>query len=267
MSGLNTGVASAHNVAWKVGAVAAGWAGDALLDTYEEERRPTAQRNVDYSAGRGEGMLRMAEAVRAGDLDTVRRGIAARGSLGTRQGMDLGYTYTSASIIPDGSELPAVEDPVRDYVQNARPGSRAPHLWIGDGRSTLDLFGGGMVVISGADGEDWVRAARADRQRHSAVRPRARDTRSLRGAVRDRARRCRPRPARRLRGMADPRRPGGSGGGPAGRAGGDAAARPVSGATGAVRPGTRPRRAARPRNSRWRLCSGLVSRATCALSR
>ena len=158
--GLNTGVASAHNVAWKVGAVAAGWAGDELLDSYEDERRPTAQRNVDYSAGRGEGMLRMAEAVRAGDLDTVRRGIAARGSLGTRQGMDLGYTYTSASIIPDGSEPPAVEDPVRDYIQTARPGSRAPHLWISEGRSTLDLFGGGMVVISGAGGEAWVRAAR-----------------------------------------------------------------------------------------------------------
>jgi putative polyketide hydroxylase len=158
--GLNTGVASAHNVAWKVGAVAAGWAGDALLDSYEEERRPTAQRNVDYSAGRGEGMLLMAEAIRAGDLGAVRRGIAARGSMGTRQGMDLGYTYTSASIIADGSDPPVVEDPMRDYIQNARPGSRAPHLWTGDGRSTLDLFGGGMVVISGAEGEGWVRAAR-----------------------------------------------------------------------------------------------------------
>jgi hypothetical protein len=38
----------------------------------------------------------------------------ARGSwrIGTRQGMDLGYTYSSAAIVPDGSELPAVEDPI-----------------------------------------------------------------------------------------------------------------------------------------------------------
>jgi putative polyketide hydroxylase len=157
--GMNTGVASAHNVAWKVGAVAAGWAGETLLDTYEQERRAVAQRNVDYSARRGEGMLQMAEAVRAGDLDKVRAGIAVRGPLGTRQGMDLGYTYSSASIIPDGSDLPSVDDPMRDYVQNARPGSRAPHLWLEDGRSTLDLFGAGMVVISGADGDRWVSAA------------------------------------------------------------------------------------------------------------
>ena len=158
--GMNTGVASAHNVAWKVGAVAAGWAGEALLDTYEQERRAVAQRNVDYSAGRGEGMIRMAEAVRAGDLDTVRAGIAARGAMGTRQGMDLGYTYSSAAVVPDGSELPAVEDPIRDCAQNARPGSRAPHLWLEDGRSTLDLFGRGMVLISGAAGDRWLRAAR-----------------------------------------------------------------------------------------------------------
>ncbi len=158
--GMNTGIASAHNVAWKVGAVAAGWAGASLLDTYEPERRAVAQRNVDYSAGRGEGMIRMAEAVRAGDLDTVRSAIAARGAIGTRQGMDLGYTYESAAIVPDGSETPAVENPMRDYVQNARPGARAPHLWLEDGRSTLDLFGEGIVVISGAEGEPWMRAAR-----------------------------------------------------------------------------------------------------------
>ena len=158
--GMNTGIASAHNVAWKVGAVAAGWACEALLDSYEQERRAVAQRNVDYSAGRGEGMIRMAEAIRAGDLDTVRKAIAARGAIGTRQGMDLGYTYESAAIVADGSDPPPVDDPVRDYIQNARPGARAPHLWLDTGRSTLDLYGEGMVVISGAAGEPWIRAAR-----------------------------------------------------------------------------------------------------------
>jgi putative polyketide hydroxylase len=53
-----------------------------------------------------------------------------------------------------------VENPMRDYVQNARPGARAPHMWLEDGRSTLDLFGEGMVVLTAADGEAWVRAAR-----------------------------------------------------------------------------------------------------------
>src|SRR5262249_59387245 len=40
--GLNTGVQDAHNLAWKIAAVDAGWAPDSLLDTYDAERRPVA---------------------------------------------------------------------------------------------------------------------------------------------------------------------------------------------------------------------------------
>jgi hypothetical protein len=38
------------------------------------------------------------------------------------------------------------------YAQTARPGARAPHVWLADGRSTLDLFGRGFVLLRlGAD--------------------------------------------------------------------------------------------------------------------
>jgi hypothetical protein len=42
-----------------------------------------------------------------------------------------------------------------DYVQTSRPGSRAPHAFLAPGRSTLDLFGRGFVLMSfdGAGGE------------------------------------------------------------------------------------------------------------------
>src|SRR5919204_2834718 len=66
--GMNTGLHSAHNLAWKVGAVVSGWASPDLLDTYETERRAVAETNVAYSARRGGGMIKMVEAVRAGDL-------------------------------------------------------------------------------------------------------------------------------------------------------------------------------------------------------
>jgi hypothetical protein len=33
------------------------------------------------------------------------------------------------------------------YTQTARPGSRAPHAWLSPGRSTLDLFGRGFVLL------------------------------------------------------------------------------------------------------------------------
>ena len=33
------------------------------------------------------------------------------------------------------------------YIQTARPGARAPHVWLDDGRSTLDLYGRGFVLL------------------------------------------------------------------------------------------------------------------------
>jgi 2,4-dichlorophenol 6-monooxygenase len=54
--GLNTGVQDAHNLAWKLAAVAKGVAGSELLDTYEQERRPVAQRNLEHSVANYEKM-------------------------------------------------------------------------------------------------------------------------------------------------------------------------------------------------------------------
>jgi putative polyketide hydroxylase len=159
--GMNTGLHSAHNLAWKVGAVVSGWAGPDLLDTYETERRAVAETNVAYSARRGGGMMKMVEAVRAGDLDAVRAGIAARPS-GGRQGMDLGFRCEQGAVAPDGTTPPPVANPMAEYVQNACPGGRAPHLWVqreGSRMSTLDAFGGGFVLLTGSDGAGWRAAA------------------------------------------------------------------------------------------------------------
>src|SRR5919199_286543 len=160
--GMNTAIQSAHNLAWKVGAVVAGWAREALLDSYETERRPAAQMNVAYSRRRGGGLMAMVEAIKAGDLDAVRAGIRARSAAGSRQGQDLGYTYEAGALVPDGTALPQVEDRMRDYVPNARPGSRAPHLWLarhGERISSLDLFDAELVLLTGVSGQAWLSAA------------------------------------------------------------------------------------------------------------
>jgi hypothetical protein len=48
-------------------------------------------------------------------------------------------------VCDDGSEPPALR--VTEYVQTTFPGARAPHAWLGDGRSTLDLFGRSFVLL------------------------------------------------------------------------------------------------------------------------
>lgn len=60
--GLNTGLQDAHNIAWKLGLVDRGLATDAILDTYETERQPVAQRNCDQS---------VANAIAMGGIDQV----------------------------------------------------------------------------------------------------------------------------------------------------------------------------------------------------
>ena len=49
-TGMNTAIASGHDLGWKLGWVLRDWAGPGLLDTYEAERRPVAAHNVARSA-------------------------------------------------------------------------------------------------------------------------------------------------------------------------------------------------------------------------
>ncbi len=58
----------------------------------------------------------------------------------------LGYRYDNSPIVvPDGT--PAPPDLSHPYTQTARPGARAPHVWLADGRSTLDLYGRGFTLL------------------------------------------------------------------------------------------------------------------------
>lgn len=154
--GMNTGIGDAVDLGWKLQAALEGWAGDALLDTYETERRPVASRNVNEAASnRAEDAGLPVPA----DIEaSTPEGEAARQRLGAiirerrakewnSMGIQLGYVY-------DESPLVAAEGPsagpasTTDYVPSTVPGSRAPHVWLEPGRSILDLFGQGFVLLT-----------------------------------------------------------------------------------------------------------------------
>src|SRR5207342_2497285 len=48
--GMNTGIADAVDLGWKLAAVLSGWGGDGLLSSYDAERRPIGIRNVSMTA-------------------------------------------------------------------------------------------------------------------------------------------------------------------------------------------------------------------------
>ena len=73
--GLNSGVADAHNLVWKIAAHLGNDAPDALLDSYEQERRPVVQRNCDVSLA---NFLKMDEVIEAIGLDPGKAHLPAR---------------------------------------------------------------------------------------------------------------------------------------------------------------------------------------------
>jgi 2-polyprenyl-6-methoxyphenol hydroxylase-like FAD-dependent oxidoreductase len=172
--GMNTGIGDAVDLSWKLAAMVQGWGGAALLDSYESERRPIATRNVDQ-ATRNFRKLRAlpggpeidrdtpeGAALRARIRDTIRTGGYEEEY--EQEGIVLGYRYDDSPIVvPDGT--PAPEPQHHEYGQSARPGGRAPHGWLAPGRSTLDLFGEGFVLLrfggAEADVTALVDAARA----------------------------------------------------------------------------------------------------------
>lgn len=171
--GMNMGIQDSVDLGWKLAAVVDGWADAGLLSTYERERRPVAIRNVNEATGNLKRMLAPRDAKPPAEIFLPgREHDAARKAFGDRYtammkrewfapGIHLGYVYEgSPAIVPDGT--PAPPDEVQTYVQTARPGSRAPHVWLGEDRSTLDLFGRGFVLLrlgGGAPAGGWLIAA------------------------------------------------------------------------------------------------------------
>jgi hypothetical protein len=61
---------------------------------------------------------------------------------------------------------PPIEDSIMEYRPTTRPGARAPHAVMPDGRSTLDLYGRGFVLLrlgDDAPSTDTLQAAFARR--------------------------------------------------------------------------------------------------------
>lgn len=159
--GMNTGIQEVLDLGWKLEGLLDGWAGPKLLTSYEIERRPVAERNISFST---QNFRAWQDTPDPGAVcDDTPEGQLVRAAIGKRlrdstrvewesMGLQLGHRYEGSPIcVPDGT--PPTPDDFRLYVPTARPGSRAPHAWLPDGRSTLDLFGKGFVLLQFGENE------------------------------------------------------------------------------------------------------------------
>jgi 2-polyprenyl-6-methoxyphenol hydroxylase-like FAD-dependent oxidoreductase len=172
--GMNTGMQEVMDLGWKLEAALNGWAGPHLLTSYEIERKPVAARNLRFSTSNFNAWRDTPDTSTV--CDDTEEGARLRAMLGERLrestrveweslGLQIGHRYEDSPIcVPDGT--PPTPDDFRIYVPTARPGSRAPHAWLSDGRSTLDLFGKEFVLLAFSQGEgiDCMERAFAQRQ-------------------------------------------------------------------------------------------------------
>lgn len=174
--GMNSGIQDAHNLVWKLDAVLAGVGGDALLDSYEAERRDVALYNANRSMENAKNQQEAAafmsnpEVLRllAAEEGDEMRAIFAQGVEQQReefhsQGQQFGFVYSSSAVLDDGT--PAEVSTVTEYVMSSHPGARAPHARLrghdGEVVSTIDLFDRGWTVLSNGSTEAWADATGA----------------------------------------------------------------------------------------------------------
>jgi 2-polyprenyl-6-methoxyphenol hydroxylase-like FAD-dependent oxidoreductase len=157
--GMNTGVGDAVDIGWKLAAVLQGWGGANLLNSYTAERKPIAMINVNeaaemrasfdnqtpFSPKIGEDSdegKQLRDKARAAIMRT-----RAKEFQHDSAGIELGYRYENSPIcVADGTPAPELDHGL--YVPSTWPGARAPHVWLKDNRSTLDLFGKAFVLLN-----------------------------------------------------------------------------------------------------------------------
>ena len=165
--GLNTGIGDIDNLAWKIAAVESGWAGPAILESYEPERRIVAQTNMRQSLTNAMRIAMLFDAlgykadqtVDAATFEARLADPAARAKIDAAIAfqkdhfdslrLQLGYAYGDA-LAADATL------PISAFTPKAVVGARLPHVALRNGHSTLDLVGlDGFTLISGPTSDGW----------------------------------------------------------------------------------------------------------------
>ncbi len=145
--GMNTGIGDAFDLGWKMAAVLKGWGGEALLDSFEFERRPVAIKNRAAAGRHAKTRLKIGD-IWSSDVADMAAKIAAIGNAENESlGIELGYSYAGSPIICTEMEAKYPDDPLA-YHPTTIPGYRPPAIYLADGTPIFDLFGPGFTLLN-----------------------------------------------------------------------------------------------------------------------
>lgn len=158
---MNSGMEDALAVAWRLAAIHKGYGGKFLLQSYEDEQRPTMIRRLErcsrhvaehfprfqWYAENGPETLMSVEG--EGLRQKIKEQLDASGTECNDRGIELDSRYRSAVIFgPEESDKEPEWD-VRRYTPSTYPGSRAPQVILKDqSTSILDKFGAEWTLVS-----------------------------------------------------------------------------------------------------------------------
>jgi hypothetical protein len=156
--GMNTGIADAVDLGWKLAARIHGFGGPALLASYDAERRPVGFRNREASGRHTQVRMAIAEVYRdvlgeTGARDPglraeVGRRIAALGNAENESwGIELGYAYKDSPIVFPEPGVTYSNDPLV-YTPTTAAGARLPSTHDRDGIALYDRLGPWFTLLS-----------------------------------------------------------------------------------------------------------------------
>ena len=153
--GVNTGLEDARNLGWKLAAVLQGWAGENLLKSYDEERRPVFQSTArDFIEKAVEADRKFLAAFNPDrDKDAFEREWQLRKSGARSEVNSFEPNYEGSSIVwgPPGGRCSALGA----HAYAARAGHHLAPQPLSSGRNLFEELGEGFTLLA-LDGDDGV---------------------------------------------------------------------------------------------------------------
>lgn len=162
--GMNTGIADAMDLSWKIDAVLKGWGGYYLFDSYLLERRPLADKTRSFVLDTGE-IVGTVLSRRLGPLLCCIPGVShlfgrylihsVRNNFKSGTNIVLGFQYSNSNIIVHQKGSSRKQDSLNvmsPFLPRAIPGRRAPHVVLDNLPTIHDLFGRDytLLIIDGS---------------------------------------------------------------------------------------------------------------------
>lgn len=167
--GMNTGIADAVGLGWRLAAQLSGWGGRDLLAAYESERMSVGEATSRAALKIDRDMATIARdpALHVDDAEgaRLRAEVGARIAVVDRQqwhsqGVQFGARYADSPgiAVEPGTGTGAI-DRIDRYRPSVAPGSRLPHSWLPDGGSLFDGLGRDFTLVRTRGDAEPFRAA------------------------------------------------------------------------------------------------------------